>query len=138
MVIVKFFPKQAVLDKERGDVGNFLNLPYHNGNNYSTRYAYDDEGNAMNIDKFLEEVEKNLLLQKSLKIKSYKEKSEFFDAPFCIEAYINENGHVESGNRDNFLFQYAVYAKRNGQMNLNKRFMSFIISIFLLPYLLNK
>ena len=109
----EIFPKQAVLDKERGDVGNFLNLPYHNGNNYSTRYAYDDEGNAMNIDKFLEEVEKkSLTIEEFKKLKVTKEKSEFFDAPFCIEAYINENGHVESGNRDNFLFQYAVYAKK--------------------------
>jgi len=63
----EIFPKQAVLDKERGDVGNFLNLPYHNGNNYSTRYAYDDEGNAMNIDKFLEEVEKKSLTTEEFK-----------------------------------------------------------------------
>ena len=107
------FPKQIKLDTDRGDCGSFLNLPYFNGLKYSSRVAYDDQGNAMSLDQFLEEVEKKKLTVDELKkLKITKQDSPFADAPFCIESYLAENGTVQEGSRDNFLFQYAVYAKK--------------------------
>ena len=42
----EIFPKQEKINIERGDVGSFLNLPYHNLDN-TVRYAFDSDGNAM-------------------------------------------------------------------------------------------
>jgi len=111
------FPKQEKLLREGNEsdweVGSFLNMPYHNGLDQTDRYAFDDKGNVLNLDGFLAEVEKKSLTTEELKKLSLKkEKSEFHDAPYCIEAYLTENGKVQKGSRDNFLFQYAVFAKK--------------------------
>ena len=39
----EIFPKQEEVIVERGDVGNFINLPYFNAK-YTTRYALDKKG----------------------------------------------------------------------------------------------
>ena len=44
------FPKQTEL-KSKDDTGNFLNLPYFNGDN-TTRYAFDRMGEAVNLEGF--------------------------------------------------------------------------------------
>lgn len=45
------FPKQIKLFLDRGDVGNFINLPYyeHDG---GLRYAIQDDGSAATLDEF--------------------------------------------------------------------------------------
>ena len=44
------FPKQVEL-KSKDDTGNFLNLPYFNGNN-TTRYCFNQNAEAVNLDDF--------------------------------------------------------------------------------------
>ena len=48
----EIFPKQTTILLDRGDTGNFLNMPYHNSNR-STRYAFDDDGSALETEQFL-------------------------------------------------------------------------------------
>ncbi len=45
------FPKQVEL-KSKDDTGNFLNLPYFNGDN-TTRYCFNQNAEAVNLDDFL-------------------------------------------------------------------------------------
>jgi len=93
--------------------GSFLNLPYHNGYDFSDRHAFNDKGNALSLDEFLLEVDKkSITLDQLKKLSLTNEDSEFKDAPFCIEAYLTENKQVQQGSRDSFLFQYAIYAKK--------------------------
>ena len=47
----EIFPKQTEILVERGDTGNFLNLPYYN-NTKGLRYAFDDNGNALTLEQF--------------------------------------------------------------------------------------
>ena len=47
----EIFPKQIQLNLERGDVGNFLNLPYYDHEN-GLRYAIQDDGSAASLDEF--------------------------------------------------------------------------------------
>ncbi len=54
----EIFPKQDMLHVEQGDTGNFLNLPYHGGDE-SFRYAYDDKLNALTVEKFISLVDEN-------------------------------------------------------------------------------
>ena len=47
----EIFPKQDYILIERGDLGSFLNLPYHGGNK-SLRYAFKDDGEAASLEEF--------------------------------------------------------------------------------------
>ena len=46
----EIFPKQEELLAERGDVGNFINLPYQNAK-HTTRYALQRNGNSLELEK---------------------------------------------------------------------------------------
>ena len=101
------FPKQTEL-KSQDDTGNFLNLPYFNGND-STRYAFNDNGEAVNLDGFYLLYENKK--QKNVdNIKVERPKSEFSDAPPCIE--ILALNKIGEGGRNNALFHYGTYAKQ--------------------------
>jgi len=52
----EIFPKQDTVLLERGDVGNFINLPYQNAEN-TLRYALDENGDAMTLEEFLRTVD---------------------------------------------------------------------------------
>lgn len=47
----EIFPKQVKLHLDRGDVGNFLNLPYYDHEN-GLRYAFLDDGTSASIEEF--------------------------------------------------------------------------------------
>ena len=103
------FPKQIEL-KSKDDTGNFLNLPYFNSQN-TTRYAFDEEGNAVSLNGFFELYERNKLTPDQLeKLTIERPVSEFKDGPPCIEILASEG--VDKGGRDNTLFHYATYAKK--------------------------
>ena len=76
------FPKQIQL-KSQDDTGNFLNLPYFNGDD-TTRYAFKDDGTAATLEEFYEIFNNKKQLHVSL-IKVQRPHSEFSDGPPCIE-----------------------------------------------------
>jgi hypothetical protein len=47
------FPKQIKLCLERGDVGNFLNMPYYDSED-GLRYAVKDDGQSATLEEFFE------------------------------------------------------------------------------------
>ena len=47
----EIFPKQAEILVDRGDTGNFLNLPYFAGDD-GTRYAFNLDGSAATLEEF--------------------------------------------------------------------------------------
>ena len=114
------FPKQIEL-KSQDDTGNFLNLPYFNCTK-TTRYAFNDKGEAVTLDGFY-------LLYENKKQKSVdnisveRPHTEFSDAPPCIETLsINKIGE---GGRNNALFHYGVYAKSKWPENWKTKIMLF-------------
>jgi hypothetical protein len=98
---------------ERGDTGNFLNLPYHNQTK-GLRYAFDDNGAAMSVEEFFklydiyaqtkEEVEK-------IEIKETKIEEAFKDGPPCLNR-LARDGFGE-GSRNNALFNIAIFFKQS-------------------------
>lgn len=52
----EIFPKQTEVLSEKGDMGNWLNMPYLGGDE-TTRYAVKRAGTAMTLDEFLETAE---------------------------------------------------------------------------------
>jgi hypothetical protein len=101
------FPKQIQL-KSADDTGNFLNLPYFNGED-STRYAFNDDGSAATLEEFYSIYEK--LKQKNITaIKIERPKSDYDDAPPCIE--LMALNKIPEGGRNNSMFHFGVYAKQ--------------------------
>jgi hypothetical protein len=108
----EIFPKQIEIRADRGDTGNFLNLPYHSGND-TTRYAFNVDGSAAVLDQFFSLYDENSIGKNDLlsfKIKKEVKESDFSDGPPCLETLVEQG--IEEGGRDNVLYQYTVYAKK--------------------------
>ena len=106
----EIFPKQTEIKADRGDTGNFLNLPYHGGDE-SMRYAFDDKGMSLTVEEFYKHYDDIVLTPKELKEISVADESrELKDGPPCLETLMAEG--FPEGTRDNALYQYAVYAKK--------------------------
>lgn len=109
----EIFPKQTVIHVEKGDTGNFLNLPYHGGVK-GLRYTFESGGNAATLESFYsiydewaqtkEEIEAIQIKEK------VQEKEAFKDGPPCLNR-LAEEGFGE-GSRNNALFNVAVFCKK--------------------------
>jgi len=109
----EIFPKQVVLHLDRGDVGNFLNLPYYNAEE-GLRYAFLDDGTSATLEEFIqlhetyaqtkEQVIKLQVVQQS------QETQIMADGPPCLQI-LCKNG-VSEGGRNNGLFNIGVYLRK--------------------------
>lgn len=107
----EIFPKQEQLLTERGDTGNFLNLPYHKGD-LGGRYGYDIAGNSLEMDEFFRLVDQKAITHEELKnlsVKALKQKKNSFDGPPCLEILMDIG--IFEGGRDDVVFHYCCYAK---------------------------
>ena len=71
----EIFPKQTEILVERGDTGNFLNLPYHNKMK-GLRYAINDNGDGCTLENFINAYDKYSCRAKEMlkKLKRKKKK----------------------------------------------------------------
>ncbi len=109
----EIFPKQTEILVERGDTGNFLNLPYYNEMK-GLRYAINDNGDALTLEQFYIEYDKNSCTRQDVEgIKTKKKKIEeaFPGGPPCLNK-LATTGFGE-GSRNNALFNIAVYYKQS-------------------------
>ena len=107
----EIFPKQIEIQADRGDTGNFLNLPYHGGDD-SMRHGFSDDGSASSLDNFFSLYDRYCTSEKDLKEFKVKRKNdiELNDGPPCLSTLMSQG--IPPGGRDNTLYQYAVYAKK--------------------------
>ena len=106
----EIFPKQTEILVDRGDTGNFLNLPYHNKMK-GLRYAIKDDGSAATLEEFYELYDKYVQTElKEVKAEKKKEVEAFPDGPPCLNKLAKE-GFTE-GSRNNALFNIAIYCKQ--------------------------
>lgn len=106
----EIFPKQAEILVERGDTGNFLNLPYFAGDR-STRYAIKPDGTAATMEEFYALWEANVQ-DTPLAIPRPVEapKAPVTDGPPCLQALCT-NGFPE-GTRNNGMFNIGIYLRK--------------------------
>ena len=108
----EIFPKQTEILVERGDTGNFLNLPYYNETK-GLRYAIDDQGNAANLESFYSMYDQYACTENQIREIKFEDKKieEAFPAgPPCLNK-LASTGFGE-GSRNNALFNIAVYYKQ--------------------------
>lgn len=105
---VEIFPKQDTV-KENG-FGNAVTLPYFNAENPYT-YLLDLDGNKVDFQDALEIIKRGLTSIDD--VEEVLSNLPYNDAPPCIQRILLSGavGSDDSG-RNNFLFTYAVYAKK--------------------------
>ena len=117
----EIFPKQIELNSK--GTGNFLNLPY-NHPEYPTRYALDDEGNALiELGMFIKHYESKVVSNLGMVIidKPVTEKSndDFKGAPPCLITLASQ-GFAE-GSRNMALFQLGIYLRERFPEKLEEK-----------------
>ena len=110
------FPKQSGIQIEKGDLGNFLNLPYFNSDK-SVRYAIKDDATAATLDEFFEMYEKYAVKDID-KTGTQTPKEVIKDGPPCLQALCSQG--FPAGTRNNGLFNIGVYLKKFDPDNWEK------------------
>ena len=108
----EIFPKQIKLHLDRGDVGNFLNLPYFDAED-GLRYAIKDDGTSATIEEFFEMHKKyaqTLEQVVALQVVETKKSSLLIDGPPCLQILCSNK--ISEGGRNNGLFNLGVYLRK--------------------------
>lgn len=118
----EIFPKQDVLKAEKGELGNWLNMPYY-GDTRKGVTLVKGFAEELDIDDFLDLAEETMLtndtydeLIKSLKM-SVKAREEILEgAPPCLTKMLAQHG-IEDGRRNAVVFNLGVYCKKRYKEN---------------------
>ena len=109
----EIFPKQTEILVERGDTGNFLNLPYHGGIK-GLRYTFDESGNAASLESFYSIYDEWVQTKEQIEqieIKKVVDKEEAFkNGPPCLNRLAIEG--FGEGSRNNALVNIAIFCKK--------------------------
>ena len=119
----EIFPKQTEILVERGDTGNFLNLPYHGGTR-GLRYTFKAGGEAASLESFYsiyDEWSQTKEQIEAIVIKKTEVVEAFQDGPPCLNK-LAQDGFGE-GSRNNALFNVAVYHKQASPDNWEDKVM---------------
>jgi hypothetical protein len=111
----EIFPKQIQLVLERGDLGNFLNLPYFNCEGGGLRYSVKSDGSAATLEEFLDIAEATAISLEKLEALSFEKNSpevdqRLRDGPPCLQALLRQG--FPEGTRNNGLFNVGVYLRK--------------------------
>jgi|TARA_R110002020_G_scaffold158028_4_gene341072 hypothetical protein len=107
----EIFPKQIKLNLERGDVGNFLNMPYYDHED-GLRYAIKDDGTAATIEEFFELHKEYVCTPEQLSAVLIEEDTSqpIENGPPCLQVLCREK--ISEGGRNNGLFNIGVYLRK--------------------------
>lgn len=118
------FPKQEAVDTSKGDLGSWLNMPYFNDDNDTSRYGIKAGGLAQALPEFLALAESSRVADLSKVKKAQKPQKEgekkrrpggnpdFGDGPPCMQQ-IAEDGLPNDGDgRRRALFAMAIFARK--------------------------
>src|SRR5210317_1436337 len=108
----EIFPKQVKLNLDRGDVGNFLNLPYYDAEG-GLRYAFLDDGTSASIEEFFDLYEKHAQTPEEvvkLQVVGGGETDLLKDGPPCLQILCKMK--ISEGGRNNGLFNIGVYLRK--------------------------
>nr|DAM37217.1 MAG TPA: DNA primase small subunit [Caudoviricetes sp.] len=113
----EIFPKQNTLNVEKGDLGNWLNMPYFNNTRKGVRLC-DGKLEELDLPEFLEYAYSKRLSQEDWnKLIGHIQKSideletVLEGAPPCIQYILKTQGICE-GTRNKLMYNIAIYCKK--------------------------
>lgn len=103
---IEIFPKQDNIFYDEKDkvAGSYINIPYFNANK-TNRYCIDN-GTPRSLSEFINIAKSKIQTTTALKISE----SNYVGIPPCLNTLLNVG--VTQGNRNNVLYNFAVYAKK--------------------------
>lgn len=111
----EIFPKQSEILSERGDIGQWINMPYENYLS-TARYCFASDGiTALPIDVFISKAKSIRLSKKELELYSIKLAEDISDGPPCLQTLITKG--FPAGSRNDGLFNLAIYLKKRDPGN---------------------
>ena len=113
----EIFPKQNEILSDRGDMGQWINMPYYGAEDMggTDRYAYDRNGAPMSIYEFIEAVNKIAFTAADFEAFTVRLLSDISDGPPCLQALITKG--FSAGSRNDSIFNVAVYLKQSSPDN---------------------
>lgn len=106
----EIFPKQTQILAERGDLGNWLNMPYFGGDE-TNRAGVKKTAATMSVSEFLRVAEATRATLDDLDVKTEVVKDETLnDGPPCLQ-HLASAGFPE-GTRNNGMFALGVFCKK--------------------------
>lgn len=104
----EIFPKQIQIVKERGDRGQWINMPYFGGHN-TNRYAYKD-GKVLSLESFVKYVGEVCQTSVSIPKITGAAPEILHGGPPCLQHLISSG--FPPGTRNNGLFNLGIYARK--------------------------
>lgn len=108
----EIFPKQTVILEDRGDLGNWLNMPYFDAEK-GTRYSVTKDGRGLSLDAFLDYAEAHRVSPETLESNKpdvLSKDEDLKEAPPCLQ-YMCGVG-IKEGTKNNTIFALGVLAKK--------------------------
>jgi len=106
----EIYPKQTQILFERGDIGQWINMPYFNYG-ITDRYAYDSKAKPLLAEDFLKLAERKSMTIKEFSAFTIRLTKDISDGPPCLQHIITQG--FSAGSRNDGLFCIAVYLKKS-------------------------
>lgn len=105
----EIFPKQTRIISERGDVGQWINMPYFNAVE-TKRYAINQDNEPLTLEEFFEYLPSKIAEVEVVDEKDVKIDQTYNDGPPCLQ-YMHTLG-IPAGTRNVVMFNFGNYLKR--------------------------
>jgi len=105
----EIFPKQSEVLPDRGDIGNWINMPYFDGV-AGGRHGIRPDGHVMDMDEFTQTAYIKRVTADELESFGIQIKDDFSDGPPCLQHLATQG--FPQGMRNNGLYNLGVYAKK--------------------------
>jgi hypothetical protein len=113
----EIFPKQTQIKADRGDVGNWINMPYFNASD-TRRFAIDAAGKELQAVEFSRYAKTRIISPENFLQIQLKQTEHLIGGPPCLNHLISMG--FPPGTRNNGLLNLGVYAKKLNPDNWEK------------------
>lgn len=113
----EIFPRQSKILAERGDIGQWINMPYYSGD-HTERYGLDNVGTRLNTREFIKYAVSCQVSSADLQGIENKVSEHLDGGPPCLNRLISTG--FPKGTRNNGLMNLGVYAKKVDKDNWEK------------------
>jgi len=105
----EIYPRQDQVLSDRGDVGQWINMPYFDGDR-TDRYAYDHRGEGLTLTAFLDLAYTRRYSAREFEAFTVELRPDLSDGPPCLQLLVSRG--FMPGTRNDGLYNLGVYLKR--------------------------